>query len=249
MKNLKLNIAVFFIAYFVFMLVKLPAATALSMVSLPAGVQLGEASGTLWQGQLSAVQYRNDVFTNVKWQLKPLSLLGGNLAADVSFGKSRDSNDISGSGFVRSNFAMDDYSAENLTLRLPAAEVMQRMRMNLPATVSGRVILNVAEYDKGTPYCEVLSGKVKWLKASVNMGADIPLGTLEADLACQKGEVELKVTKENPLGLQMTSLIGANNKFSVDGFVKPDGTMPTQVHNAVRVLGQADSQGRYPLKF
>lgn len=249
MKHLKLNITIFIVAYIVFMLASLPAATVLGMVTLPPGVKLGEVNGTVWQGQSTAVQYKNDVFTNVKWDLSPLSLLTGSIAADVSFGKARDTGSISGKGFVSSNFAMDDFAAEDFTLRMPAADLVNRMRMNLPATVSGRVILKLKEFDQGKPYCEQLDGNVQWLKAGLNMGNSITLGTLDGDLACQNGELELKVTKANPLGLQVTSLIGANNKFTVKGFVKPDGTMPTEVHNAVKFLGQADSQGRYAINF
>lgn len=249
MKNLKLNITIFVVAYLFFMLASLPASLVLGKVTLPNGVKLGEVSGSLWQGQLSAVQYKQDVFTDVKWELSLLSLFTGRIGADVTFGKVRQTSTVSGKGFVSSNFAMNHFSASDFTLRYPADQLMDKINLGLPAEVSGRIILTLNEFDQGKPYCEQLTGTVQWLKASLSMGQSVKLGTLDGELACKKGEVELKVTKPNPLGLQVTSLIGANNKFSVKGFVKPNGDMPTEVHNAVRMLGQADSQGRFPLNF
>lgn len=249
MKHLKLHISIFIVAYLVFMLAGLPASMVLGMVKLPPGTKLGEVSGTAWQGQVTAVQYKQDVFTDVKWDLSPLSLLTGRIGADVKFGKMRDQGGLSGEGFVSSNFAMDNFSAQDFTLRMPASDLVGRMQMNLPAQLSGRIILKLKDYDQGKPYCEQLTGDVKWLKAQLNMGSNVSLGSLEGDLACKQGEVELKISKANPLGLQVTSLIGDNNKFTVKGFVKPDGTMPNEVHQAVKMFGQADSQGRYPIEF
>lgn len=247
---MKKSIILVIVAYLFFVLASMPAATVVGMVTLPQGVQLGQVSGSVWNGKASAVQVKNDVLTNVSWQLSPLSMLLGSLSSTVQFGSARNAQSISGTGDIATNFAFDHFSANDFTLRYPAADFVQKMKLNIPTQVGGRIILNLADFDQGKPYCETLDGKLIWQKASMQgMSGQISLGKLDADLGCKKGEVELKVTKKNPLGLQLTSLIGANNKFTAKGFVKPNGDMPDEVHNAVKFLGSADSKGRFPINF
>jgi general secretion pathway protein N len=250
MKNWKLYITLFVVAYLGFMIANLPAAMVLSNITLSPTIKMGDVSGTVWNGNVTAVQVKQDVITDVHWELSPLSLLMGRLSADVKFGRSRDKTSISGNGDIATNFAMDQVSAEDFTLRYPAKALMQRLNMALPVEIDGSIEVKLAEFEQGKPYCEALQGAVLWSKASIEgMNGNIKLGQLDGELACQNGEVELKITKKNPLGLQITSLLGANNKFSVKGFVKPNGDMPTEVHNAMRFLGQADSKGRFPVSF
>lgn len=250
MKNWKLNITLLVVFYLIFLLVNVPAALVVDKLTLPKDIKLGQVSGSLWNGQVAAVRYKTDVIDNATWQLSPLSLLTGSVSAYVKFGKVRDAESISGVGDISTNFAFDKFSADDFTLRYPANQLVQKMRLGLPMQVSGKVNLKLNEYVSAKPYCEALNGTVSWTKATVKgLQGNIDLGKLDGELACKDGAVELKVTKANPLGLQMTSLLGANNKFTVNGFVKPNGDMPTEVHNAVQLLGRADSQGRFPLNF
>jgi general secretion pathway protein N len=249
MKNWKLNITLFVVAYVVFMLAMVPASMVVGSVTLPPTVKLGEVSGSIWNGNISAVQLKNDVINDVNWQLSPLRLLTGSLSGNVKFGNSRKVAMISGAGDVSTNFSFDHFSASDFTLNYPAAELVDRLGLPIPADIGGRVVLKLNDYDQGKPYCETLDGTMVWSKATVKFGKEFSIGKIDAELGCTKGEVELKITKKNPLGLQITSLIGAKNKFTAKGFVKPNGDMPTEVHNMMKLLDQPDSQGRFPVNL
>jgi general secretion pathway protein N len=250
MKNWKLNIALLVGFYLIFMIANVPAAMVVGQLTLPGTLKVAPVTGTLWSGQTSAVQYQQEYFTNVKWQLNPLGLLLGNLSGSINFGKASDGQSVSGSGNVTTNFAMDVYSASDFTLRYPAADLIKKAGWNLPTKVGGKIELKLNDFVSAKPYCEVLEGTVVWRNATIQgFKGEIKLGKLDAELSCKKGEVIAKVTKKNPLGLQVTSVIGANNKFGVEGFVKPNGDMPDEVHQAMKFLGNPDKQGRFPLKF
>lgn len=250
MKNWKLNIGLLVGFYAIFMLANVPAAMVLEKLTLPADVKVSTARGTLWSGQLDAMQIKKDLLTNVSWELSPLGLLIGNLSASVKFGKVRDAKSISGVGDISTNFAMDQFSASDFTLRYPAADLISRVGWNLPTKIGGKIELKLNDFASADPYCEALDGTVIWRKASLQgFKGEIALGKLDAELSCKDGEVVAKVTKKNPLGLQVTAVMGAKNKSTVNGFVKPNGDMPDEVHQAMKFLGQPDSQGRFPLKF
>lgn len=250
MKNWKLNVALVVGFYLVFMAAKIPAALIAEHLTLPPELKISGVSGSVWQGRAAMVQYKNDRFSDVDWQLSPWSLLIGNLSATVKFGRARDANGISGTGDISSNFAMDQFSVSDFTLRYPAAALIKKAGLDVPLPMGGKIELKLNDFVSAKPYCEVLDGTLVWRKASLQgLKGEVKLGQLEGDLSCKGGEVVIKVSKKNPLGLQVTSVIGAKNKFTVNGFIKPNGDMPNEVHQAMKFLGRADSQGRFPLKF
>jgi len=250
MKNWKLNSAVFIAAYLVFLLVNVPAATLVGMVTLPNNVKLGEVSGTLWSGKVSAIKYNNDLVESVKWSLSPLPLLVGSLSADVTFGKASKRQMISGNGGIQTGFSFTEVSLSDFTLRMPASQVADKMKLPLPVGLGGQMVLNLAEYQPGKPYCEALEGKVNWRKAVLDLGSEqASIGNIEGILGCDKGGMEIKISKKNPLGLQVTAVAGANNKFTAKGFIKPDGTMSDNVHSMVSATLKADGKGRFPFSF
>lgn len=251
MKSWKLNLGVFIFAYLIFVLATIPANVIVGMVELPKNIKLGTVSGSLWSGKAAAIQIDNDVISNLSWNLSPLSLIVGGINAEVKFGKSRGKETISGKGDVATDFSFSSVDLNNFVLRYPASGLVQKMNLPIPATLSGQVVFNINDYQQGKPYCEQLDGKITWNKASADvMGKKVALGKLAAQLGCDKGQVALNIKEKNPLGLQFDALIGEKGNLSGKGFVKPDGTMSTDVHNTVQQLfGPADSQGRFALKF
>lgn len=251
MKSWKANLGIFVVAYLVFVLATMPAGVIVGLVELPKNVKLGAVNGSLWNGRASAVQLDNDVITDVSWSLSPLSLMTGSLSADVNFGKARKKEQISGRGGISTDFSLSKVSLDDFVLRYPAGGFANKMNLPIPATLSGQMVFNIKQFEQAKPYCELLDGKVTWNSAGANvMNKQVTLGKIAANLGCDKGQISLDIKDKNPLGLQFKGLIADKGKFSGKGFVKPDGTMSTDVHNTVQTMfGPADSQGRFPLSF
>ena len=251
MKSWKANLGIFVVAYLVFVLATVPAGVIVGLVELPKNVKLGMVSGSLWNGKASAVQVDNDIVSDVSWSLNPLSLVIGSINADLKFGKARIKGDISGNGNINTDFSFSSVDLDGFVLRYPAADLARKMNLAIPATLSGQVVFNINQYQQAKPYCEQLDGKVTWNNAGANVfKKQVSLGKVAANLGCDKGQVSLQIKDKNPLGLQFTGLIADKGKFSGKGFIKPDGTMSTDVHNTVQTMfGPADKQGRFPLTF
>jgi general secretion pathway protein N len=49
--------------------------------------------------------------------------------------------------------------------------------------------------------------------------------------------------------LQADVHLADNFQFKVAGNVKPDASLPKEVHDAVKFLGRPDAQGRYPVNL
>lgn len=251
MKSWKANLGIFIVAYLVFVFATVPAGVIVGLVDLPKNVKLGTVNGSLWNGRASAVEVDRDVITDVSWTLSPLSLLMGSLNADVKFGNARRKGDVSGRGNISTDFSFESVGLNDFILRYPAGDLANKMKLAIPATLSGQVVFNINQFEQAKPYCEQLDGKVVWNNAAAKVfNKQVSFGKLGANLGCDKGQVSLEVKDKNPMGLQFKGLIADKGKFSGKGFVKPDGTMATDVHNTVQTMfGPADSQGRFPLTF
>ena len=75
------------------------------------------------------------------------------------------------------------------------------------------------------------------------------IGPLGGNLSCKSGDIAILIDPDNTLGLEADATLKANFDFKVSGYVKPDATLPKDVHDAVKFLGRPDNQGRYPLNF
>ncbi|MEI5640340.1 MULTISPECIES: type II secretion system protein N [unclassified Pseudoalteromonas] len=252
MKRTLSLVIIFLIAFIIFSAFTMPAAVILQLFKgqLPANLQLGAVNGTVWQGQVSGVRFNNIQLNQVEWQLQPASLLGGNLAGRVKFGNARDSNEISGNARFSSNLFSQSLRVSNASLRFSVEQAMEQVTLPLPVDAKGRVIVNVDNYQLGQPYCEDLQGEISSPNIDVKgMNGWFSIGDLSGQLDCKSGDIAVVVDPENRLGLQADATLAANFQFRVAGNIKPEASLPKEVHDAVKFLGRPDSDGRYPVNL
>ena len=70
--------------YLFFLIAYLPASIVLSNITLPNNVILTSVSGSVWSGRIERINVASIDVGTVKWTLSPLSLMIGELSADVS---------------------------------------------------------------------------------------------------------------------------------------------------------------------
>ncbi|WP_414707780.1 type II secretion system protein N [Rheinheimera sp.] len=51
------------------------------------------------------------------------------------------------------------------------------------------------------------------------------------------------------MALNVTALIGEQGKYQLNGTMKPDASLPKEVHQAMQFVGQPDAEGRFTLKL
>lgn len=236
--------------YFVFLVILAPAAWWLKLVPLPSQVQLGPVSGTLWQGQVQAISLNGYVLPAVNWQLKPWALLTGKLALSLDIGQIRQTTQPYAKAQLAYGFS--GLELESSQLRLPVEPVVPLLKLRLPFQVaaSGTMLLNIQHFSMGQPWCEQLAGKASWLDARFQAPSGwIDLKAIDADLSCQQGQLQLVTESGNPLALNVTALIGEQGKYQLNGTMKPDTSMPKEVHQAMQFVSRPDAEGRFTLKL
>ena len=235
------------VVYFIFLIVKLPAAQVLSKIPLPKGVSVSGVTGTVWEGHAQRTQANGLPIYDLNWSLSFFPLLFGQISADIKAGNIRDTDQISATGHI--SVAGQRLQADDLLSYVPTNLVIGLLPLPFPIQADGRfkVQLNEVDYAAG---CQAIVGKGQWLNATYSGATGVvDLGNFDADLSCQDGNIVMDVKPPNSFGLTAKAIIPANMKFKIEGRLKPDSNLPKEVHQAAQFLGKADAQGYYPIKF
>ena len=196
------------------------------------------------------LRFDGEQINNLSWDVSAWSLLTGQLSGNLKFGNIRDTSDISGRGDFSYGLLDQSVALTDATLRLSVERAMKRLQLPLPINAKGRVIVDLDEYNSGVPYCDTLTGEIASPNIDVQgLSGWFSIGPLSGQLSCKSGDVAVLVDPDNRLGLEADAVLKANLDFKVAGFIKPDLTLPKEVHDAVKLLFRADRDGRYPLNL
>lgn len=247
MKYWKLTV-IAVLAYLFFMLYLVPAAWFVHWLGLPANIQLSQVQGTLWQGSAMVAQYQSLQFQQLRWQFNGWSLLRLAPQVNVTAGSIGEREQPYVSASVA--YSVSGLEIEQALVRLPVSQILPLLKLPLPVSATGELMIEVQEFQQGKPWCSSLAGNASWLDARLQppTGTWLDLNSIVADLRCQDGSPVLITDGNNSLGLAVTAAV-ENNRLTVNGSLKPEASLPQEVHQAMQFVGRPDEQGRYTIRF
>ena len=236
------------VSYLFFVLLLTPAAVVMQLIPMPAQLKTGKVSGTLWQGEISALQFDALRLERLRWSFNGWALFGGKVALTLESGSLQ--NDIAPYLQGEVGYSFGGLALRDTMLRVPVQQLLPMLTLPMPVDATGMLVLDVPLYRQGQPRCKALQGNASWQDARLQTptGNWLTLQSLFGQLSCDNGTVVLTTENNNPLGLDVKAVINAE-QLQVNGTLKPDSSMPQEVHQAMQFLGQPDSQGRYPISF
>ncbi|WP_412971568.1 type II secretion system protein N [Glaciecola sp. MF2-115] len=233
--------------YLILLVAYIPAAHVLAFVQknnpkLP--VSIGSVEGTLWSGRVDKVIAQGIAINNLRWELSPWSLLLGKASIDLNGGKIRDTQQTYVKGNISASlFNVQNISAQELKLFLPARSVMAQVPMPVPVTADGRFRVDIQDFEFNNA-CINLAGKGSWLKGTVSGPTGvIDFGNFDANLACEGEQFSIQILPDNKLNLDAKVLLSVAGKYKINGRFKPASDLPKEVHQSANFFGAADSQG------
>lgn len=253
--------AIFLTSYLIFMVAIVPLSWLVNQVTLPKGVVLSGVSGTVWQGEIAQVNFPNKSQGNtsitnqiqqIRTELSFWSLFTLMPTVEVIFGDEL----LSGpEGKFNLSLSSEQISLVDVEIFLQANAIAQQVSLPLPITAKGEIELrlNQVNFSVTERKCQQAEGEIDWSRAGiVAMTEDIKLGTLSADIQCEKGEFVVSVKPKNDLGLTLNARINTTApepKLSGKGYLTPGNKFPAQLNSALSFLGNPDDKGRYRLIF
>lgn len=239
--------AIFIVFYMFFVVARTPAQWVIKQADLPNTIILNGINGTIWNANIDSVIVNGYVINSVETHVNLLSLLTLSPSVDISFGGAL----VNGpEGYATVGNLQSDIEVSNAKVSILANDIAKELTLPIPLTAKKYIDITLNEFVMGKPICAQLSGNINWDNASVNaLDEKVNLGSLKADLSCNKGKGVITIDPKNDLGLTMIVNVQSPKRVYGNGFIQPGSKFPKALKEVLPFLGKADKQGRYKLKF
>ncbi|MBS0578694.1 MAG: type II secretion system protein N [Proteobacteria bacterium] len=224
------------LAFAVILVVRLPASWVVPAPGkAPAGCM--SAEGTLWSGSCSGLIVAGRPLGDLTWQLHPLRLLAGRLAAHVTLAGPALQGSADAEAGLRGHLV-----ARNLDARLP---LDPQLLPGLPGGVRGeaQLALPLAEVQGGI--LTALQGRIE-LHDLVSPDGPTHLGSYVVDFpAATTGDIAGRVRDlDGPLSVDGMLRLTRQGGFDIQGTVAPRPGAPAELTANLNFLGRPDAAGR-----
>lgn len=243
--------AIFFSVYLVSIIATIPLNVVFGFISLPKNINLQGITGTVWQAEINQASYDDIVVNKVKLKTDFWSLLTLDPIFDINFGGGMADGP---QGKLMLSGLSSALTVEQLEVNVSANDIAQKLSLPIEVTAEGYVDLSMQKFVLAQPtaktFCQQAEGDITWPKATVAaFGETVKLGKISAKLSCDKGALAVKITPKNDLGLSFTAFVNKGGRYSGNGYLQPGKNFPAQLREVLPFIGNADSKGRYRLRF
>ena len=198
--------------------------------------------GSLWSGTCSGLNIGRTAVGDVTWELHPLRLLLGKLAAHVSLAHgAADANADIEVGFG------GRFTAHNLLADLP---LDPKLIPSVPPQLSGRAHLDLALVQIQHEVITQLQGRIEAHDLEDRSGMATALGSYVVTFPGGSGEPLGKLRDlDGPIALEGTLRLTRQGGFELEGLIAPRPGAPPELVNNIRFFGSPDASGRRPFSI
>lgn len=234
----------FLLSYLLFLLASLPAAQILPRLPLPAGLQLREINGTLWQGRIGEVSWQNYRLHDLQWEVLFSRLWLAMPALKLSL---QDPDTAIATGIVgwRGAWQLSDWQ-----VKTSASTVQNWLAIPLPADVSGALQLNIKQLIVNRTECQILAGQLHWQQAVLQTPAgELSLGSPSAELSCQETAFDANIRQDSAaLHSQAALQLNMQGRYKLQATLQPTAEFPANLRPALDWLGTSVQNGAIQVK-
>ncbi|MDF2153986.1 type II secretion system protein N [Vibrio sp. CAU 1672] len=249
MKRVFLYVLIFMAGFSISLIMGLPASWALQQAPSVRGLVISDPQGSVWQGQAGEVSWQGQSLGHVAWDFQWASLLSGNAAYAIRFGRGSEMQ-IRGRGVVGYSLSAGAY-AENLVASMPAAKAVEQARLPVPIAVEGQLELNIHHAVYASPWCQSGDGTLVWSASGIQSPVgSLALGPVIAEVNCQDSILTASGEQQSS---QVSSAFSAevkpNQRYSAKAWFKPGAEFPSSMSEQLKWLGKPNTQGQYEFDY
>lgn len=232
------------LAYAVFLLATLPATQAVALLQqqIPQ-LRAAGVSGTAWSGEAAVLQVEGQTLRRVDWQIRPWSVLLGELQLDLRLQDA----DLSGRASVG---LKPDGSIHLSGVDLNLAAAAASNLFNVPVDLGGQFQLRLDSAQLQGRQLQSAEGEVRWQRAAVTAPVAQALGEFVARLSTVEQGVQAQVKDDGgPLQLDGTALLTPAGAYNFNGAVAVRDPQEKMLVQGLQALGRPGPDGRVPLLY
>jgi general secretion pathway protein N len=193
--------------------------------------------GSLWSGTCSGLTVQGTPVGDVSWELHPLHLVAGKLAAHVTV--------TQGSGNATADVELG--LGQRVTVRHVLADFAldPKLLPGLPPTLHGRAHLDLALVQIQRGIITQLQGRIEAHDLKESSGTNTALGSYVVTFPGGSGDPIGRIRDlEGPLALEGTLHLTPQPGFQLEGLITARQGAPPELVNNLRFLGSPDASGR-----
>ncbi len=225
------------LAFAAIILARLPASWVVP-ASGKSSIGCSGVDGTLWSGSCSGLFVQRKPVGDLTWELRPLRLFAGRLAAHVTLVSPL------AHGSADAEVGMHDYLlAQNVDADVPLDPALMP---GLPPKLRGQSHLALTRVVLVKGALQELQGRIEVHDLMDLDGRATRLGSYAVTFAPTEGDPSGVIQDlDGPLSVTGTLLlIGKGSGFKVEGTVAPKPGAPAELTDNLRYLGSPDAAGR-----
>ncbi|KGY10816.1 general secretion pathway protein GspN [Vibrio tubiashii] len=231
-------------------MVHVPAQFVVQYAPLPHQLYLSGVEGTVWNGSVHQVEWQDQNYGQVNWQLNIAKLFTGSVEANVRFGRGSDIA-LQGRGII--GYSPSGFYAENLVASIPVEKVVELAPpMPVALDLSGQVELSLRSYTYATPYCESAEGSLVLNTGVVGTPmADLDIGPVIANFTCQQNQVDI-VGEQTSSQVEsgVIAKLNSDQSYTASAWFKPQAEFPNSFQQQLKWLPTpADSEGKFQFSY
>ncbi len=229
------------VAFAIILVARMPASWVVPVP--PAALSCTATDGTVWSGTCTGLTLQGLAVGDVVWELHPLKLLAGKIAAHVAVTRPG----ASAQGDLETNFSGRILTARNLKADLPLERALMPQ---LPANLRGNVHaeLGLARIENGI--VTDLKGHLEARDLQQVGSEPAPLGSYSLSFPGGSAEPTGELHDlGGPLSVQGTLRLTRAPGFDLQGMVSARASAPADLQKQIQYLGSPASQGRRPFSL
>ncbi|MCF6217816.1 MAG: type II secretion system protein N [Gammaproteobacteria bacterium] len=233
----------FFGVYLLSLWVILPATYVASILEEQVdGLMLYGVEGTLWSGEMRALEVEGVVLENVEWSLSPWPLLLGNAQLNIT----SISDGLQGRGVVEIDLLSHEVTLYDSVVKLPVERYAAPLGLaDFDLTGEFELNLNQLRYQQGVIYD--LSGVLIWHQAGIS-GA-LVLGALQAEFTQQDGALEAVLSdREGPVKLDGELSLQSSGHYQFKSRLGARDESDLSLKQTLRLIGRTIDENRVEVK-
>jgi len=228
------------IAFTVILIARLPAAWLVPS-RFPQGSCAG-IEGSLWSGTCETLMLNGMSLGDVNWELRPLRLLAGKLAAHLTLAN----GPADASGDVELGLGQE-VTLRNVVAELPLDPKLLPL---MPATLQGRAHAQLALVRLEHGALRELAGTLEAHDLIDTAGNRTPLGSYVVTFPGGSDSLTGQLHDvDGPLALEGTLKLTPQPGFELAGLIATRRDAPPELVNNIRFLGTPDASGRRPFSI
>ncbi|HHJ80844.1 MAG TPA: type II secretion system protein N [Candidatus Tenderia electrophaga] len=232
------------LAFAGFLLATFPAQRGFALLAEQAPqLRAAGLSGTVWSGKAGVLQVGDRNLEKLQWQLKPWSVLFGQLELDVRL----DGADVAG----QASIGLKPDGAIRLTdvdLRLSAAEMSKQFKV--PVDLGGQFNVQLHSAELMGQKLQSAEGVIRWQRAALVSPFAQPMGEFVARLSTEADVIKAQVKDDGgPLQLDGVAKLTPDGRYDFNGSVSVRDAQQKLLVQGVRAMGRPGKDGRVPLRY